>query len=570
MDPSSAEARARLRQAIDDGIKEFQELIRALEEVTQASKCRRNALVPISRLPPETLAEIFSFLSPPACDDGAYGYRSWLYITHVCHQWREIAIHCPHLWSHVSASQLGTALLTEILTRTKMAPLHLEMAGYYTRKWDDFERILKAHISHTRHLRIAGDFHAVLRRLTSSAPALEFLFLSNSHGAFVIPDTLFNGTTPRLTGLKLYGCDISWKSPLLRGLQTLEILNPSLAVVARSTLEDWLDALNGMPQLQTLTLETPIFHDSDVPTDSVDLLISEPQRIITLPSLTKLSIHALAMDCVLAFAHLVFPALTSLHVHAESSWEDGDGEDVQLLIPHVARNSHGSQDSMPLQSILLDGGQTTHVEMVTWTAPDAALGVCDLITFNHAADSARVHFFAKGLWNYGTDTVIIDSLLTHLPVHSISTLTAENDTQLSKEVWLCHAPRLAMLKRVRLACSAVGSFRRMLAEDAALDRPARLPLLTTLILFEVSLTVRRTYRLRHTLIKRMKQGAPLENLDLRTCDAAERAVQFLAEIVGNVQGPARPLKVGNPAFFDWEGGVGSPGEEDGSTDDDEF
>jgi len=68
----------------------------------------------------------------------------------------------------------------------------------------------------------------------------------------------------------------------------------------------------------------------------------------------------------------------------------------------------------------------------------------------------------------------------------------------------------------------------------------------------------------------MKQGAPLENLDLRTCNAAERAIQFLAEIVGNVQGPARPPKVGNPVFFDWEGGVGSLREEDGSTDDDEF
>jgi hypothetical protein len=567
MDPSSAEARAHLRQAMDNRIKHFQELCLALEEVTQASKYRRNALVPISRLPPETLAEIFSFLSPPACDDEAYGYQSWLYVTHVCHRWREIAIHCPHLWSHINAYQLSPAGLTEILTRTKMAPLHLEMVGDIT-EWDDFERNLKAHISHTRHLRIAGDFHAVLRRLTSSAPALEFLSLSNSDGAFVISDTLFNGTTPRLTGLELYGCDISWKSPLLRGLQTLEILNPSLAVVARSTLEDWLDALNGMPQLQTLTLQTPIFHYSDVPTDSVDLLISEPRRIITLPSLTKLYIHAPAMDCVLAFAHLVFPALISLYVHAESYWEDG--EDVQLLIPHVARNAHGPQDSMPLQSILLDGEQTC-VEMVTWTAPDAELGVHNRITLRHAADSARVHFFAiGGHWNYGTDTAIIDALLTHLPVHSISTLTVQKDTQLSKEVWLCHAPRLAMLKRVRLACSAVGSFRRMLAEDAPLDRPPRLPLLTKLILFKVSLTVRRTYRLRHTLIKRMKQGAPLENLDLRTCDADERGIQLLAEIVGNVQGPARPPKMGDPAFFDWEGGVGSPGEEDESTDDDEF
>src|SRR5216683_1715792 len=117
----------------------------------------------------------------------------------------------------------------------------------------------------------------------------------------------------------------------------------------------------------------------------------------------SLNSTSMLLDCVLAFAHLVFPALTSLHVHAESYWEDG--EDVQLPIPHVARNAHGSQDSMPLQSILLDGEQTC-VEMVTWTAPDAELGVRNRITLHHAADSARVHFFAIGHWNYGTDPVI--------------------------------------------------------------------------------------------------------------------------------------------------------------------
>lgn len=237
MATTSAEARAHLRQAIDDRIKE-------LEELTRALQVRRNALVPISRLPPETLAVIFSFLSPPACDE-ELGYLSWLHVTHVCRQWRDIALDYPHLWSHIDFTNLTPDGVTEILARAKMAPLHLEMKATYwgTPNWDVFARQLETQISHTRRLCIAGEFHqAVLEQLLSPAPILEFFSLSDSSRSFglshpIIPVTLFDGVAPRLTSLELDSCDISWKSPLLRGLQTLEILNPSLAVVARSTLE---------------------------------------------------------------------------------------------------------------------------------------------------------------------------------------------------------------------------------------------------------------------------------------------------------------------------------------------
>jgi len=58
------------------------------------------------------------------------------------------------------------------------------------------------------------------------------------------------------------------------------------------------------------------------------------------------------------------------------------------------------------------------------------------------------------------------------------------------------------------------------------------------------------------LRKRVEQGAVLETLDLRTCIAAERAIQLLTEIVRDVQGPARPVQIGAAtSFFNWKGGV---------------
>ena len=47
----------------------------------------------------------------------------------------------------------------------------------------------------------------------------------------------------------------------------------------------------------------------------------------------------------------------------------------------------------------------------------------------------------------------------------------------------------------------------------------------------------------------------MENLDLRTCDATDRAIKLLAEIVGDVQGPEEKWETGPQELFNWKGGV---------------
>jgi len=339
---------------------------------------------------------------------------------------------------------------------------------------------------------------------------------------------------------------------------------PSAQATPTPTLEDWLAALNQMPQLETLVL-----HNA-TPAVSVDNpLVSEPQRTVTLPSLTHLDIAASAEGCALALAHLVLPALISLHVTSEcQSW---DGDNVRFLIPYVGRNAHGPQDTAPLQAIVLSG-QAIYADIIAWTVPDADLEVCDIGTMIKASASARLvlSVTASG-WRYGTDTVIFDAMLSHLPLDAISTLSALNNTRLSKEVWLSHASQLTMLKRARLVPTAVRAFREMLEEDAPPNGLPRLPKLTKLILSEVSLTALRTYHLRDMLVKRKEHGVPLEALSLRKCVGTERAIQLLSEIVGNVQGTVETLTLGPSAFFNWEGGVGIfDEEEEEHTDNDEY
>jgi len=299
---TSSEYRNRLQQQpIDD-------------ETTSLESTR--ALSPISRLPPEILAAIFALLSPSAWNKEA-DHSARICIAHVCRWWRETALNYPPLWSHINFTKLTPVGMAEILARAKMTPLHLEVhATYFSKqKVDAFGTQLGAHISHTRHLSINGRSMSAFTRLVSSAPILEFLSLSQnefgdslfSFGRPVIPVNLFNYTAPSLTNLELKNCDISWKSPLLKGLRTLKIVGHPRK--ARPELEDWLDALNEMPQLEILDLQcaTPL-------TLLAAPLLSEPSHAVTLPSLTRLRISASADDCVLALAHLALPALTWLHI----------------------------------------------------------------------------------------------------------------------------------------------------------------------------------------------------------------------------------------------------------------
>jgi hypothetical protein len=537
MDTVSAQSRDHLRQTIIDEIK-------SLEVSTRALKMRHNELAPISRLPPETLATIFVFLSASAWDERPV-HLKWIRVAHVCRRWREAALNHPRFWSHVNVTKLTPAGMAEILARAKMAPLHLG-ADF---RWMDaqfvaFERQVEVHISHTRHLRvsISGDFESALARLSSPAPILESLSLSqkNTWPPATIPDNLFSCTAPNLKRLELENCDISWKSPLLKGLRNLQILN--ISTKAKPKLEDWLDSLNEMPGVKTLFLQfaTPL-----APLASP--FISEPSRIITLPSLTYFRIHAFAKDCALALAHLLLPALTSLHVDVKS--QDREGEDVRLVIPYVARHVYVVLDIEPIRSILL-AGERMCAEVYAWAMPDADAEISYPGTLGDMSSSACFVFTAGGdKWRNGVDSTIFDAILTLLPANSILTFTAQNRTRLSKEFWLRHAPVWPLLEQARLVPTSVGALWEMLAEDTPPDGP-RLPSLTRLILLDVRLNALRTYHLGDMLINRVEQGVPLEVLDLRTCVAADRAIQFLAEIVVDVQGPPDAGQMAMDEFFE--------------------
>ncbi|KAH9021722.1 hypothetical protein EDB85DRAFT_2278349 [Lactarius pseudohatsudake] len=461
-------------------------------------------------------------------------HLAWLRVAHVCHRWHEIALNQPLFWSHVNFTTLTSAGAAGILARAKSAP-YIWRQGFPSVSGTMLDLVNSKknsrRVSHICRLAISAEhFHLrkTLEGLVSPAPTLEYLSLfsdgrwnSTVSSQVFIPDTLFNGTAPRLSHLQLHKCDISWKSLLLKGLKYLEIHMASRD--ARPSLSDWLCALDEMSQLTTLGL-----HSASPIAPPGALLPSGVERTVTLASLARLNISASVRDCGLALAHLLLPALTQLC----------DGSDVQEILPYVARHAHGPQDTQPLQSVLVSNDKM-YTSVRVWTKPNIDVISHSPIDFPKVMPSARMTFsVANQDWFPGTPAEIFEAAMTVLPVDSLVTFTSQvRSSPFNTQSWLRQAPRWPLLQQLCLAAPAARGFTEMLLEGGGERERPLLPSLTNLVLVDTALSARRTLRLCDALMKRVEQGVPLETLDLRTCLATSRAIELLGEIVVDVLGP---------------------------------
>jgi hypothetical protein len=352
-----------------------------------------------------------------------------------------------------------------MLARAKMAPLHLEAqtAEWSTEKFEAFKRQIEAHIHHTRHLSIATSPLHLLETLLvseSPAPSLEQLTITNISGPYiplVFPDDLFDGIAPKLVFLCLDNCGISWESPLLKGLRDLKLF--SCAGGQLAALNTWLDNLSQMPQLERLSIHGGVLFYWLEPGPNDNPI--EPGLSVVLSSLTELDISTSAQDCLAIIGHLVLPALTRLCVDAQNDCPTD--RDVLNLIPFVARNAHGPQDTEPLQSLSIEVNKA-QAEIVAWTIPRQDT---DEVLRSSVAlpDGIRLRVAFSNLnWDRhpGMEIRLHDAVLTELPLNSIASLTVKGRTPLDKYIWRSHAPKWHKLERVRLHSAAVPAFQEML------------------------------------------------------------------------------------------------------------
>ena len=450
----------------------------------------------------------------------------------------------------------------EVLVRAKSAPLYLE-ATVSGDHWDDarfstFRNELQTRVPHIRHLRINSPeldiLDSIMEELVSPAPALEYLSLSShrpgvdpriSEGRPSIPDTLFDNSTPRLSYLELCSCDIGWTSPLLKRLKYLEIITPSAD--ARPELAVWLDSLDEMSQLTSLTLHSaaPIAHS----------FLFDVKRTVTLPFLTRLDILSFSLeDCALALAHLDLPALASLCLTAISCSHVLNNGDVKQLLPYVVRHAHGPQDTQPLRSALISSDPSyADVRVLAWPVPDIDVEVHDLSALLAATLPTRVAFSLRStsLFNPDKYLEILDMMMTSLPLEDLMMVTAHGlhnyrsqPFRQLQRFWLHLFPRWPLLRCVRLGRPVAHEFIVMLLEDnGGRERPL-LPSLTNLVVDNLS--SHSLLHLRDALMKRVEQGVPVETLDLRMCipdpEWPEGWLQLLSENVVDLLGPVETLE----------------------------
>jgi hypothetical protein len=296
-----------------------------------------------------------------------------------------------------------------------------------------------------------------------------------------------------------------------------------------------------MRQLETLTLH------SASPIASPRPFFFEVQSAVTLPSLTRLDIFGSTRDCALALAHLDLPALTWLCVEAIVEFDEANGDDMQTLLPYVARHAHGPQEIQPLQSALIRENEN-YIDILAWTVPDIDIVVHDPLTLLTATDPTRValSFTSPYPCPYEARVDITCAAMAALPLDGLVTLIVKDFMASSfrssfREVCLRNSPKWPLLRRIQLTSDRVPNFLNCLLVDKGVCENPLLPSLKELVLVDSYLPI---HYLCQALMKRVEQGVPLEMVDLRTCRMDLRcsaAIRLLSEIEIDILFPEEKL-----------------------------
>ncbi|KAI1793446.1 hypothetical protein LXA43DRAFT_942252 [Ganoderma leucocontextum] len=315
-------------------------------------KGRMNALVPISKLPPEILSAIFTEVaikhytgrpSRPCYGAATLPYK-WITLTHVSRSWRTIALNTPRFWSRIVLSRPD--LTREILARSKNAPLWVTANMSYV---DEPQRALLDTImkesSRLKELSIAGPARVLENlypRWTGQANVLESLSLSDNNvfDSVRIPilhehpsvPVLFQGITPNLRRLTIHHIAVGWDNPIFCStLTSLTVVFKRDNISDRGYFGQLMRALANMSALESLEL------NEGVPPlkDPRNLLASV--RRVTLPNLRKLSLISDALNCADFLRFVTLPPNTHLLVTGRTP-ERGAEELVRAFSQHLARS----------------------------------------------------------------------------------------------------------------------------------------------------------------------------------------------------------------------------------------
>jgi hypothetical protein len=325
-DPS---ARIEAISTVDKGIDTAKQFVRSL-------LTRRNALVPISLLPPEILARVFHFLVLKELPFSGRRHLGWIRVTHVCRHWRQVALDDSSLWAKMGwRIPTNTKWISEILARAKNAPLDIEFNAV-TRSSAEALLTISPHLSHTRQLRLHGlpelHFDSVREIYNWEAPVLEHFEItvaaySPTPLRYLGGNMLFKGRAPRLRTFSLSRVVIPW-SLIPRGqLTQLKIACRAEDIDSPGDLNQLIDLLVNCPALEILAL------DSCLPSQLTELPYG---RIIHLSHLSRLRLCGSTSRIMHMLKMLKLPSSTALHLDCISKITSIHNDPEGLLLAVIS------------------------------------------------------------------------------------------------------------------------------------------------------------------------------------------------------------------------------------------
>ena len=294
---------------------------------------QNDSSLPVFRLPPDTLADIFTH--------GArnYYYEStdlptsrvpdWVNVSYVCRHWRNVALDCPALWTyHFTVSLRWTE---ELLARSKHAPLKIriryDIQSRVVSWWMDLLGKLLSHGERIQVLHLRVPTWVIPSNLSVCAPPLQVLDVDRPWADPFYGDSIMDGGDSSLRTLKLVDYPFPWYSLNVSGVTELFLYGVPPGF--QQTAKEFLATLNGMQALIHLHLEHALA--------SARAFLSsgtfELSPKINLPCLARLSVIAPLSTVVALLSCASIPLNTKLRLQFEC--EDGSSVVDYAQIPSL-------------------------------------------------------------------------------------------------------------------------------------------------------------------------------------------------------------------------------------------
>ena len=280
-------------------------------------RARRNSFLPIFRLPPETLVNIFTLGARDYYYHGGdYPINCiphWVNVSYICRHWRNVALNCPALWAYPFTISLRWT--EELLARSKRAPLKIHIySGTINASLVRLSGLVAKLLSHAeriQELRLRVPAMALPSKLSLCVPHLQILDIDGTQSC---PSewtlTINDRDIPSLRTLKLTYHPLPWHLLNLTGLTTLFLSHAP----SPQNIVEFLAALSRMQCLAVLHLDCVLASARGfLSSGAFDVF---PK--INLPSLARFFVIAPLSVVVSLLSHVDIPLKTILRLEFQA------------------------------------------------------------------------------------------------------------------------------------------------------------------------------------------------------------------------------------------------------------